>query len=258
MTRRFVFACSALLSTAVSCAAQAVAVTLQLDSTSIAAGETTQLHVLAQIVPSQRASSDRIFSWYIDLLDNDGSVAIPQFDQLRKTASDQDSQTSSSGRTDGAHRRGIYDTFLNLPNAGRDTPVELFSVPVSALAPGRVVFSVQAGTTVSELNSDFIVAPAGGGDPRLGGDYSGAKVELQVRGTAAPRLSISSRVLASQEQVLTVTFTPQAGQTHVVEYRNDLGSGPAWQSLPGAPHNSGTVTDTNRVVHRFYRLRVTN
>jgi hypothetical protein len=49
-------------------------------------------------------------------------------------------------------------------------------------------------------------------------------------------------------------FVP-CGCNHYVEYVNALDGSP-WQTLPGAPHNSGAVSDTNSVPVRFYRVRI--
>jgi len=228
----------------------------------IAAGETTTLHVFAQIVESQRASTDRIFSWYVDLLNSDGAIAKFNADSLMKPTSDRDSRTSSSGATDGANRRGIYDTFLNLADAGHLVPVELFSVPVQATAVGRVSFHVQAGTGVNALAADFIVAPAGGGDPLLGGDYSAASIELEVTSGAIcvrPKITAISRTSqpGGLNQVQITFSAPCVGQNIFVEFRDELGT-PPWQPLPGGPHNSGSVTDTSTAPRRFYRLRATS
>jgi hypothetical protein len=68
--------------------------------------------------------------------------------------------------------------------------VELFSLPVEGLAMGQTTFRVQAGSGVPNLSSDFIVAPAGGGEPLFGGDYSLASIDLEViGGNHAPVLS---------------------------------------------------------------------
>lgn len=56
--------------------------------------------------------------------------------------------------------------------------------------------------------------------------------------------------------IVTLRFTPIVGRQHVVEFRDDLRKGGKWQALPGAPHNSGTATDTGTGSQRYYRLRV--
>ena len=42
---------------------------------------------------------------------------------------------------------------------------------------------------------------------------------------------------------------------YTVEFTDDLAH-PNWQALPGAPHNSGSVTDSPASSHRFYRVRM--
>ena len=238
--------------------APAVQVTLKLDANQIAVGETTTLHVFARIVEAQRANTDRIFSWYVDLLNAGGTVAKLIPEKLLRPTSDKDPRTSSSGRTDGDNQRGIYDTFLNLAEAGRTAPVELLSIPVQGIIAGTTSLHVQGGTTVPALAEDFIVAPAGGGDPLLGGDYSAASIELEVVGNVVPP-SLAITVGAQppgQGFKVTLTFSPMAGRNHFVEFRDSFGADASWQSLPGAPHNSGSVIDLTTSPQRFYRLRI--
>ncbi|MEM1083328.1 MAG: hypothetical protein AAGI48_04350 [Verrucomicrobiota bacterium] len=54
-----------------------------------------------------------------------------------------------------------------------------------------------------------------------------------------------------------VTFTPAAGFNHRVQYSTTLAPG-SWNDLPGAPHNSGSVVDTNTGTDsgRFYQVVV--
>src|SRR5215510_12940618 len=85
--------------------AQAVAVTVSLDNASITAGGSTVLHVFAQVTPALRSSADRIFSWYIDVLNNNGAAASANYAAMLKPASDNDQQVSSTGITQDANRR---------------------------------------------------------------------------------------------------------------------------------------------------------
>ena len=165
---------------------QVAVVTVQLDTNRVAIGEITTLHVFAQIASAQRTNADRIFSWYVDLLNDNGAVAKLKGDELVKPSSDKDPPTSSPGTIDGGNWRGIYDTFINLAAAGTDTPVELFSVPAQGVAPGKTTFNVQAGSGVPGLAADFIVAPLGNGDALIGGDYSAASIALEVIGPGTP------------------------------------------------------------------------
>lgn len=237
--------------------AQFVNVTLKLDAARVNVGATTTLRVFGQVVPDKRAATDRIFSWYVDLLNEGATVARADYTKLEKPTADKDPRTSSGGATDGPHRRGIYDTFLNRGGAGVSEPVELFNVPVTGLAAGRARFRVQAGSGVSGLAADFIVAPKGGGPPLLGGIYDAASLELQVVETAActPRLGILREPAAGGQHKVTLSFTPCPGRTHIVEFRDSLTTG-SWLPLPGAPHNSGVATETTGARVRFYRVRV--
>ena len=236
--------------------------TTSLDSSTIPLGGTTRLHVYAQVVPAQRTSSERIFSWYVDLLNSTAVVATADYSQLVKPTSDKNPQTSSNGTTQSANRTGIYDTFINdVPvsktGTGVSAPVELFNAPVQGLATGQTTFRVAAGTGATALAEDFIVAPLNGSDPLLGGVYDTASVALQVSGAAPcrPVLTAIYTPISVGTNRVTLNFVPCPGQTNnVVEYRDNLITG-SWQALPGAPHNSGLVIDTTSVASRFYRVR---
>jgi hypothetical protein len=235
--------------------AQAVAVTMSLDNNSITAGGSTVLHVYAQVTPALRSSVDRIFSWYIDVLNTNGAAAAANYAAMVKPASDNDQQISSTGITQGANRRGIYDTFLNLPGAGTAARVELARIPIVGVNAGTTRFVVQAGTGVPALSSDFLVVPLSGSEPLTGGDYTAASATLQVSGGTGcnPTLSIVRAGGAN----LTLSFTPCAGRTHFVEARTGLGDVTGWQPLLGAPHNSGSATVNTTGTQRFFRVRTT-
>ncbi|MBI2926726.1 MAG: hypothetical protein HYY24_13600 [Verrucomicrobia bacterium] len=238
--------------------AQFVNVTLKLDGGQISVGEMTTLRVFAQVVPGQRATSDRIFAWYVDLLNEGATVAKADYTKLQKPTSDKDPRTSSAGTTDGAHRRGIYDTFLNRAGAGVTEPVELFNVPLIGLNAGRARFRVQAGTGVSGLAADFIVAPKGGGDPLIGGSYASAQANLEViRETVVctPKIVLAHDLLPGGNRKVTLTFPTCSGTDLFAEFSDTLKPG-SWQTLPGAPHNSGTATEITAARARFYRVRV--
>src|SRR5512133_2851750 len=134
--------------------AQFAAVTLALDTNRINVGQSTLLHVFAQITPAQRAATERVFSWNIDLINSSPDAARPDFAGLRKPASDNEPRTSSTGVSEGGNRRGIYDTFLDRPGAGREAPIELFSVPSSGLSGGRALFRVIPGSLPDGPDAD--------------------------------------------------------------------------------------------------------
>ena len=119
------------------CHAQSVAVTMSLDAPSMSVGQSNRLHIYAQVVPTLRTNADRIFSWYVDVLNTNGTVASANYAAMLKSASDNDPQTSSNGVSQASNRRGIYDTFLNLPGAGVSNAVELMSIPLIGIAPGQ-------------------------------------------------------------------------------------------------------------------------
>src|SRR5262249_15299187 len=143
----------------------------------------TTLHIFAQVVPSLRTNSDRIFSWYLDVLNTNGTAAGANYAAMQKTASDQDPQTSSTGLAQGANRVGIYDTFLNPPGAGTTNAVDWRTIPSGALASGRPRFLARAAPGVPGLSTIFLVAPKGGGPPNVGGNYPVAFVDLTVATT---------------------------------------------------------------------------
>lgn len=245
-----------LLVTASSALAQAVVVTARLDTNSISVGGSTTLRVFAQVVPGLRPTSDRIFSWYVDVLNTNGAAVSANYGAMTKPASDNDPLISSTGLTQGANRRGIYDTFMNLAGAGVNNPVELMRIPVSGTAPGQTRFSVVAGSG-TPLAEDFIVSPLGGGAAYVGGSYTTAFADLQVTGGAActPVMQISRLGGGTQARL---TFTPCPGRTHFVEGLTAINGVATWQVLPGAPHNAGDLVVGLTGGLRIFRVRVTN
>jgi hypothetical protein len=255
-SRLILLAGAGVLLGAISGFGQAVIVTLSLDTNRVAVGETTVLRAFAQIAPAFRTNSDRIFSWYVDLVSTNASVARIDHAQLQKPFSDNNPRTSSPGHQSGSSVRGIYDTFLERPGAGKDAPILLFSVPIQGVSGGASSFRVDRGSGV-DLSYDFIVAPSGGGDPYTGGEYRQAQATLNVGTDASPTIKASlmhTKGPAGQNQV-TISFPTVPSRTYTVEFRENLSATAGWQALPGAPHNSGTVRETNSVPSRFYRIR---
>lgn len=231
--------------------AQAVAVTARFDTNQIAFGGVTTFRVFAQVVPSLRPSSDRIFSWYLDVLNLNSNVVAADYNTLIKTASDNDPGSSSAGTSVDADRHGIYDTFLDLPGAGIAQPVEILSFRVTGATTGKGRIQVRAGTGVPSLAHDFIVAPSQGGSFFSGGDYTIALDELEVLEDCKLRVLIGRPTSDTVE----LTFTPCVGFTHTVEWKTELNNEIIWQPLPNAPHDSGKVTVPNPLTDRFYRVR---
>lgn len=247
------------LASAASGQAQVVDVTVSLDTTTVPAGGSTTLRVFARVVPAQRTNSERIFSWYVDVINTNSAAATANYAGMLKTASDKDPQTSSTGTQDGANRRGIYDTFMNLPGAGVNAPVELMAIPVTGTAAGQTRFRIQASTGAG-LSSDFLVAPVSGTQPLTGGNYASAEVSLTVLPGAnipTPRVSLSATNAAGGAKGVTLSFPTTAGFNYTAQFRDQLTSGPNWQPLPGAPHNSGTVFHLSNTGLRFYRVAIT-
>jgi hypothetical protein len=238
---------------------QAVIVTMGLDAPSISVGQTTTLRVFAQVAPSLRDTADRIFSWYVDVSNSNGAVAVANYAAMVKAASDNDPVLSSNGTADGTHRRGIYDFFFNRAGAGVSAPVELMSMPVSGQTAGSTRFVVSAGTGVSGFGADFLVLPMDDGPPASGGDYSAAFVDLVVSGAGGCEPELHLVPMAGgggPGGTFQLTFTPCPGRTHTVEFRASLEAGSEWTALPGAPHNSGSVVVANSAGSGFYRVRM--
>ncbi|MBI3867661.1 MAG: hypothetical protein HY299_03935 [Verrucomicrobia bacterium] len=236
---------------------QAVNVTARLDTNSIPVGGATVLRVEARIAPGIRSSADRIFSWYLDVLNSNGVACSAQYSAMQKTASDRDPVFSSLGTSQGANRRGVFDTFLNLPGAGKDAVVELMAIPLSGLAPGKTRFSIQAGSGVAGLSADFLVAPQGGGDPWVGGDYSVAFVDLNVTSSGqvpAPTLSIIVTDQPGGGRKTELRYDTQPGVDYFVEYRDVIEGGAGWITAPGSPFNGGVYIEITSAPTRFYRI----
>jgi len=238
--------------------AQVVGVTAQLDTNVVAVGQSTTLHIYAQVLPAYRANAERIFSWYVDVLNTNGAAAVANYAAMLKPTSDKDPQTSSNGFNSAANRLTIYDTFLNLPGAGTNPPVELMRIPVTGLAVGQTRFGVRHGTGQPSLSQDFIVAPKDGGEFMSGGEYSGAFINLTVLAAPASAitcLTITHTNLSATLHKVTLSFCPVSGYNHYVEYRDQVSGGTGWQTALGGPYNSGVYVETNSVPTRFYRVR---
>lgn len=259
MRTRFISLALLLLIAAVTVArAQVVGITMQLDTNVVAVGQSTTLHVYAQVLPAYRTNAERIFSWYVDVLNTNATAAVANYAAMMKLASDNDPLISSNGFTSGADRLGISDTFLNLPGAGTNPPVELMRIPVTGVAAGQTRFGVRHGTGQPNLSQDFIVAPKDGGEFMVGGEYSAAFANLTVLPSASAEitcLSITHTNLPGSLHKITLSFCPVSGYDHYVEFRAQAGGGTGWQTAAGGPYNSGVYVETNNVSTRYYRVR---
>lgn len=239
--------------------AQVVDVTVSLDTNTVSAGGSTTLRVFARVVAAQRTNASQIFSWYVDVINTNGAAATANYNAMSKPASDKEPQTSSTGVPDGANRRGIYDTFMNLPAAGVNAPVELMAIPITGAAVGQTRFRIQAGTGAG-LSADFLVAPLGGGAPLTGGNYALAEASLTVLpgvNLPRPRVFLSVTNAAGGAKGITLNFTVTAGFNYTAQFRDQLTSGPDWQPLTGAPHNAGAAFQLSPSARRFYRVAIT-
>lgn len=243
-----------------STSAQVVNVTLVADTNRIPVGSSTMLRAYAQIIEPMRTGSDRIFSWYIDIQSGSDSIAKPDYANLLKPDSDNDPLTSSPGISSGASRIGIYDYFMSREGAGKTTPVLLFTVPIKGISVGSEEYRIKAGTGVPALAEDFIVAPAGGGDPITGGIYSNAAVKIEViAGTITTPLDpfpiTLARTSPASKNLINMTWPVQAGWRYSLEYRNDLKPATSWQPMPSVALTTGSATITNVGPAQFFRIK---
>ena len=237
------------LSGGMLCADNAVEVTIEAAETSLRVGQSTTVTIYGQIDAAIASDSDQIFSWYIDILNDDGEVA-GGYANLATPTSDNNPLTSGDGTVMGADLRGIYDTFLDHPGAGKGSRVVLVQFEVTARSVGTATFSVAAGTTAGSL-SDFLVSKTGGGS-YSGGIYAGASVAISV---SRPDLRLDVSRTADQADI---TFNPISlpGFTHTIQFSDTL-QPPSWIDLPGGPHNSGIASQVVAGhVRRFYRVAV--
>ncbi len=232
-----------------------VTATLKLDHTRLKPGEKTVLRAFGLVTPGVISDSDQIFSWNVDLLVFDSTVARIDAAGLLRPASDRDPATSSAGTPDGADLRGIRDTFLNFPAAGRTEAVELFSVPVIATGSGVARFRLLPGSRGLALESDFLVVPLGDGPIVEGADYTAANVVLNVENVSIepPLLAIS---LTPGGKVRIETTLP-AGVQWVIEMSGNISSGAVWSALPGGITVEGrySVDVDGQGGQQFFRAR---
>ena len=132
------------------------------------------------------------------------------------------------------------------------------AIPVSGVIAGQTRFRIQAGTGAG-LSSDFLVAPVGAGAPLTGGNYLLAEASLNVIGAPATpnvRVSMSVTNAPGGAKGVVLSFPITAGFNYTVQFRDQLTSGPGWQPLPGAPHNSGSAFQLSTTGTKFYRVSI--
>lgn len=246
----FLFAVLAFPCTAI--AENAVIVTVEAADTSLIVGESTTVTVFGQIDAAIEAGADRIFTWYIDVLNSGGGVAAGYASFQTPTSDNAPPPASGDGTGEGSNRRGIFDSFLGTPAAGKGSRIVLAQFEVTALAPGTATFSAAPGTT-RPIAFDFQVAMTGGGSS-TGGNYSAASVDIVV---FPPPGDVDLKVRLTGSHEVELSFTPQAGFNHRVQRNADL-TPDSWADLPGGPHDLGTVLiDTIGAPVRFYRIVLT-
>lgn len=118
------------------------------------------------------------------------------------------------------------------------------TVDTRGVAPGT--YALTMGETLNGA-SDFAGVPIDivEGSITIGTSSETVPVVLRIRNVSTP-----------SETRIEISFTPQPGRNHRVQFRNSLLPGSSWQDLPGGPHNSGTVIDTpGDLGMRYYQLR---
>jgi hypothetical protein len=84
----------------------------------------------------------------------------------------------------------------------------------------------------------------------------GAHDIYDITFTGPDRLTIGRNPQSDGDPArVTLGFAVEAGRDYFVEFKDNLDLASSWQSLPGAPHNSGLVIDSSGGEQRFYRLR---
>jgi len=249
MSRRLAIGVAAVLAAAPLWGDNAVDVTIEAADTTLAVGESTTVTVYGRIAAAIEPDCDQIFSWYVDVLNDNGAVA-GDIGNVQTPTSDNHPSTSDDGTAEGGSLRGVHDTFLDLPGAGKATRVMLLQFEVTAKANGTATLSVAPGTTAGPLN-DFLVARTGVGS-YTGGNYSAAAVQITVgEGGEAPALDL--RISRAGSQV-DLSFDPLPGFNHTVQWSPDLGAS-GWNNLAGGPHNAGAASETvGAQARRFYRV----
>lgn len=131
-----------------------VLVDMETGRTSLVPGQKTTVRVFGRINPLI-VSADRIFSWNIDIL-NDNGLAVAGYENVQKPTSD-NGQTSGDGTRAGDDLFGIFDFFLGTPGAGNGGRIELVRFDVNALALGTATLRVVPGTGGPGV-FDFVVS----------------------------------------------------------------------------------------------------
>jgi len=133
----------------------------------------------------------------------------------------------------------IQQVEFELSDGPASPPVRFQNVDVSSLAGKNV--ELQLKFLPVGAHSDFH------GGPSIGLDG------LSFLGDLGLRIARGDSPTGGPPEAV-VQFNVLPGQDYIVEFRDDLESNSSWQSLPGAPHNSGSVADTAANPQRIYRV----
>lgn len=247
-----------LFSRLVSSGAPAVRVTLEIDKPQLKVGETATARVFARIVPEQLETTTQIVTWYVDLLNSNGSAVQVQPATLIVPESDSQPNTSSKGTLSGGQLRAIYDTLFSNVGAGHDAPVELFSVQLKAVTVGVSRFSVAAGTGAPALAEDFIVSSSTG-DPIYGGLYDTAIAEISVFNNLPPTLDPVPEVTVNEGSAVSFTLVGRDGDVGQTLVYSVIGTAPTGSSLnPSSGAFTWTPGENDGPQTRTIQFRVTD
>jgi hypothetical protein len=114
-------------------------------------------------------------------------------------------------------------------------------------------FSAQGGNAYAF----YSIARDGAGNTEAAPPVADAVTTVATGCVSDVRLTIDHSALPEgQGERITLSYPVLPGRNYTVESRDSLDEGVSWQPLPGAPHNTGIVIETNILSQRFYRVRV--
>lgn len=212
----------------------AVQVTMSADNKRIKVGERTTIRAFAEIKPEFKPSTEQIFAWYVDLLNSTPAALVIEPGTIAVPNGDQDAALSSRGTAEGPNLRAIYDTFIGAQGAGKEGPIELFSIQVRAVAVGSSTFSVAKGTTATSLEADFITS-TGTPTPILGGAYENAQVVVSSFINTPPTLDAIADAQVDEGKLLTFT---------VLGHDSDIGQTLSYAFLGTVPTGANLAAGT--------------
>ncbi len=152
-----------------------------------------------------------------------------------------------------------WETLSELNTAG----FELFRAPMDP-APGYKADALTPNLIVSRGSTGEGAAYEHGDNPGYG-KFVYHLEEMELNGQRVRLASVDVEVAPEIGSIVptpggvVIDFPVRDGWDYRVEFVSDLGPNPVWTPLPGAPHNSGEVTDpvAGETPGRFYRVIAT-